>query len=191
MKEPALVIVDMLNDFLERWAPPSKQKLIRSINDLVHIVRSYDRPVIWVRQEFQPDLRDAFLEVRARRIPVTIQGTPGCQIASDLAVDPSDTMLIKKRYSAFYGTTLDQTLADLRPSGLILAGINTHSCIRMTAIDAYQRDWQVILAADCVDSYDRELILRSLAHRGVSKDELVRILAQLRPRIGTEAITAG
>jgi len=26
----------------------------------------------------------------------------------------------------------------------------------MTAIDAYQRDWQVILAADCVDSYDRE-----------------------------------
>jgi isochorismate hydrolase len=26
----------------------------------------------------------------------------------------------------------------------------------MTAIDAYQRDWEVILAADCVDSYDRE-----------------------------------
>lgn len=26
----------------------------------------------------------------------------------------------------------------------------------MTAIDAYQRDFSVILAADCIDSYDRE-----------------------------------
>jgi len=26
----------------------------------------------------------------------------------------------------------------------------------MTAIDAYQRDWKVILASDCVDSYDRQ-----------------------------------
>jgi isochorismate hydrolase len=39
---------------------------------------------------------------------------------------------------------------------LILAGINTHACIRMTAIDAYQRDIPVILAADCIGSYDRE-----------------------------------
>lgn len=28
--------------------------------------------------------------------------------------------------------------------------------MRATAIDAYQRDWKVIIAADCVDSYDRE-----------------------------------
>ena len=38
----------------------------------------------------------------------------------------------------------------------MLAGINTHACVRTTAIDAYQRDWPVIVAADCVDSYDRE-----------------------------------
>jgi nicotinamidase-related amidase len=92
----------------------------------------------------------------SKGIRITIQGTPGCQIASELAVSSSDAILIKKRYSAFYATTLDQCLTDLRPDGLILAGINTHACIRMTAIDAYQRDWEVILAADCVDSYDRE-----------------------------------
>ena len=26
----------------------------------------------------------------------------------------------------------------------------------MTAIDAYQRDWKIVVAAECVDSYDRE-----------------------------------
>jgi isochorismate hydrolase len=44
----------------------------------------------------------------------------------------------------------------LRPDVLILAGVNTHACVRVTAIDAYQRDWRIIVAADCVDSYDRE-----------------------------------
>ena len=42
------------------------------------------------------------------------------------------------------------------PDELVLAGINTHACVRTTAIDAYQRDWKVIVASDCVDSYDRE-----------------------------------
>ena len=87
---------------------------------------------------------------------ITIQGTPGCQIASELAVAPSDTIIVKKRYSAFYGTALAQLLAGLEPDGPILAGLNTHACVRVTAIDAYQRDWEVIVAADCVASYDQE-----------------------------------
>ena len=64
--------------------------------------------------------------------------------------------MIKKRHSAFYGTNLDEILTRLNPDTLILAGINTHACIRMTAIDAYQRDWKVVLASDCVHSYDKE-----------------------------------
>ena len=55
-------------------------------------------------------------------------------------------------------------LKKLNPDTLILAGINTHACIRMTAIDAYQRDWEVILAADCVGSYDQEHHEVSLRH---------------------------
>jgi nicotinamidase-related amidase len=156
MKAPALIVVDMLNDFLQAWAPAAKQRLVRSTNALVAIVRDCHRPVIWVRQEFQPDLRDAFPEMRAKGIQITIQGTPGCQIASELAVAPTDTVIVKKRDRAFYGTALDQVLAGLRADGLILAGLNTHACVRVTAIDAYQRDWEVIVAADCVDSYDQQ-----------------------------------
>jgi nicotinamidase-related amidase len=174
MREPVLIIIDMLNDFLQTWEPVSKQKLIRSINELIDIVRGHDRPIIWVRQEFRPDLQDAFPEMRAKGIRITIQGTQGCQIASELAVNPSDTVLIKKRYSAFYGTTLDQVLADLKPDGLILAGINTHACIRMAAIDAYQRDWRVILAADCIDSYDKEHHEISLRYM---KDKIASVMS--------------
>ncbi len=156
MEKPVLLVIDMLHDFLDSWETARRQKLVSSINELVGGMRSLGHPVVWVRQEFEPDLRDAFREMKAKGIHVTIKGTEGCQIVPELAQAPSDLVIIKKRYSAFYGTTLDEILSRLRPDAIILAGINTHACIRTTAIDAYQRDWNVILALDCIDSYDRE-----------------------------------
>ena len=156
MQRPVLIVIDMLNDFLGKWAPAPRQELVRSINELVGVMRQLGRPIIWVRQEFEPDLRDAFPEMKDKGIRITIKGTGGCEIASDLAVDPADPVVVKKRYSAFFGTEFELMLERLGPDVLILAGINTHACVRMTAIDAYQRDWRVVLAADCVGSYDRE-----------------------------------
>jgi maleamate amidohydrolase len=174
MQRPVLIVIDMLNDFLAKWAPAPKQRLVRSINDLVGLMRQGAHPIIWVRQEFEPDLRDAFPEMRSKGIRITIKGTAGCQVASDLAIAQSDHVVIKKRFSAFYNTDLDQMLRRLRPDVLILARINSHACVRMTAIDAYQRDWRIIVAADCVDSYDRE-------HHNISmkymKDKIATVMS--------------
>jgi nicotinamidase-related amidase len=156
MKTPVLIVIDMLNDFLADWKPDRRQELVEAINKLVRIIRSHSHPILWVRQEFEPDLRDAFPEMKAKGIHKTIKGTPGCEIVPELAPAASDTVIVKKRYSAFFGTELDAILAELKPDAVILAGINTHACIRTTAIDAYQRDWPVVLALDCIDSYDRE-----------------------------------
>jgi nicotinamidase-related amidase len=156
MQRPVLIVIDMLNDFLEKWDPARRQELVRSINELVGLMRQRGWPIIWVRQEFEADLRDAFPEMKEKGIRITIKGTAGCEIAAEVGTDSSDPVVIKKRYSAFFGTDLEQMLEQRKPDALILAGINTHACVRMTAIDAYQRDWRVVLAADCVDSYDRE-----------------------------------
>jgi len=156
MQRPVLIVIDMVNDFLAKWSPAQKQQLVGSINELVVLMRQHGYPIIWVRQEFEPDLRDAFPEMKAKGIRITIKGTVGCEIASELATAPTDPVVIKKRYSAFFGTQLDQMLHRLTPDVLILAGINTHACVRVTAIDAYQRDWKLVVAAECVDSYDRE-----------------------------------
>ena len=71
-------------------------------------------------------------------------------------------------------------LRPIRPDVLILAGINTHACIRVTAIDAYQRDWRIIVAADCVDSYDRE-------HHDISmkymKDKIATVMTNQEVRL--------
>jgi nicotinamidase-related amidase len=197
MRKPVLIVVDMLNDFLEKWPPASKENLLRSINELVALMRQHRRPILWVRQEFEPDLNDAFREMKEKGIRITIKGTSGCQMDPELAVAPSDILLVKKRYSAFYGTNLDRVLEQLQPDALILAGINTHACIRVTAIDAYQRDWEVILAADCVDSYDREhheLSLRYMKDKiaAIMTNEEIRLaLASSDSRVGGSRVEPG
>jgi nicotinamidase-related amidase len=173
MKKPVLIVIDMLNDFLAKWEPARRQGLVEAINELVGLMRAHSYPVLWVRQEFEPDLRDAFPEMKAKGIHITIKGTAGCEIIPELNLAGSDTVIVKKRYSAFFGTGLDETLAALRPDAIIFAGINTHACIRTTAIDAYQRDWPVVLALDCIDSYDREHHEVSLRYM---KDKLAMVL---------------
>ncbi len=173
MKTPVLIVIDMLNDFLASWEPGRRKELVQSINKLVAMFRGRSLPVIWVRQEFEPDLSDAFPEMKSKGIRTVIKGTPGSQIDSDLAVAKSDTMIVKKRYSAFFGTDLDEKLALLKPDAIVLAGINTHACIRTTAVDAYQQDWPVVLALDCIGSYDREHHEISLKYM---KDKIAAVL---------------
>jgi nicotinamidase-related amidase len=183
VKRPVLIVIDMLNDFLDRWEAAARQHLTDSINELIDVMHGAERPIIWVRQEFEPDLRDAFPEMRAKGIRITIRGTSGCQIVPELVTDSSDVIIVKKRYSAFHGTNLDELLTRLQPDALILAGINTHACIRTAAIDAYQRDWPVVVALDCVDSYDKEhheISLKYMAGRiaSIMTNEQIRVSLQ-------------
>jgi nicotinamidase-related amidase len=153
-----LLVIDLLNDFFRQHPRLAAQRgqLVASVNRLAAAFRRARQPVLWVRQEFAPDLSDAFLRMRREDLRVTIAGTDGCELLPELERHPSDKVLVKKRYSAFFGTDLDDTLAALRPVVLVLAGVNTHACVRTTAIDAYQRDYEVLVASDCVASYDAE-----------------------------------
>lgn len=186
MQRPVLLVIDMVNDFLEKLDRPRRNQLVDAVNELVLIMRKASRPVVWVRQEFEPDLRDAFREMKAKGIHVTVKGTAGAQIDSQLVVDPADIVIVKKRYSAFFGTNLDEILQQLQPDELVLAGVNTHACIRTTAIDAYQRDWPVILATDCIGSYDSE-------HHDVTlrymKDKIATLMTnrEIRAMLGSNA----
>jgi nicotinamidase-related amidase len=156
MTKRALVIIDLINDYLDRWDADKAVRLISNANELARTFRRTGQPVMWVRQEFKPDLSDAFLEMRDNDIKVAIQGTRGAQLHADLDYHPNDVTIIKTRYSAFFKTELEGILQELGVSELVLCGINTHACIRMAAIDAYQRDLRVVLAEECIDSYNEE-----------------------------------
>jgi nicotinamidase-related amidase len=165
---PVFIFVDLLEDFFAK--PPLSERrgaLSLAVNDLASFARENNFPVIWVRQEFEPDLSDAFRSMRETDTRITIRGTTGCDIMKEIEQRPSDVEVVKKRYSAFFGTQLAQRLESARCSHLIIGGVNTHACVRATAVDAFSLDYNVILAIESIASYDDEY------HR-----ESIRYLAQ-------------
>ena len=184
-RRAALIVVDMLVDFFDGASQLSAQRprLVNAINVLITGFRDAGQSVIWVRQEFKSDLTDAFLDMRRRGVAITIAETEGCQILPELQQAPADHVIVKKRYSAFFRTPLEDLLTALDPSTLVIAGINTHACVRMTAIDAYQRDFDVVVASDCVSSYDAAHHDMTMSYldgriaRVLSNSEIIRDLA--------------
>ena len=161
----AFLFVDLLEDFFVR--PPLcelRASIVRATNELTRYARAHSIPVIWVRQEFEPDLRDAFLLMRDFGARITIKGTDGCKLLAGIEVGPQDYEVIKKRYSAFFGTGLQELLSSLKCEQLVVGGVNSHACVRSTAVDAYQRDLRIVLARDSISSYDDEYHRESMRY---------------------------
>jgi nicotinamidase-related amidase len=155
MRRPAIFVIDMLNDCFGHAALQQlRSSLCTSINALTAMARASGCPVIWVRQEFEPDLSDAMRDMRRENIHMFIKGTAGPLILDELERVDADREVIKKRFSMFFQTGLDALLQELGTDQIILAGVNTHACIRVAAIDAYQRDFEVLIVRECVASKD-------------------------------------
>ncbi len=162
---PVFIFVDLLEDFFQ--LPPLSERraeIARAANELDALAREIGAPVIWVRQEFEPDLSDAFLSMRESGRQVTIKGTDGCRLLKELSPRAEDHEVVKKRYSAFFRTDLDDVLADLGCTHVVICGVNTQACVRMTAVDAYQRDYRVLFAKDAIASYDEEFHRESMRY---------------------------
>jgi nicotinamidase-related amidase len=156
MTTVALVIDLQVDFFAHLRLAERRATLTARVNELLAAVRASGGVVIWIKQEFAPDLSDASLEAKRGNYRVTIAGTPGASLLPELVVHPGDRMMVKKRYSAFFGTGLDDSLEEFGCDRLIVAGVNTHACVRCTVVDAYQRDYTVVLARDCIASLDEE-----------------------------------
>lgn len=170
----ALVAIDLVQDFFrdDSSYPTNPTHLAQNVNQLTNVARQNNAPVIWVRQEFESDLSDAYVGLRKTNTKITIKGTRGSQLLPELITDNNDVDVVKKRFSAFHETQLDSILAANSITSLIICGVKTHACIRTSAIDAYQRDFDVIIAKDCVADTNQ-------THGEISLDYLSKYMARV------------
>jgi nicotinamidase-related amidase len=81
------------------------------------------------------------------------RGTWGAEIVADLEYRDGDPVVEKKRFSAFYNTSLEQLLQRLNVRRLIVGGVRSDFCVESTVRDAFFRDYKVILVSDGTASY--------------------------------------
>lgn len=124
---------------------------------IVHVVTEYRDAGEITANPFWRAIAEDPDKARKNNARHNIIGGPGTEIIPALR-DPRDIVVGgKKRYNPFQDTELGFVLARrLAADTLILAGINTTSCVLCCGFEATNRDYRVVIARDAVDSMDGE-----------------------------------
>lgn len=162
MKKPALLIIDMQNDFASGNAVLPVAGAQTVIGPLVQILTHFREkhfPVFHVVRIHEPDGSDVewFRAEVFRKTPFAVRGTPGAAVIDELKPAPGEYILPKIRMSAFIGTGLDLALRTLGVDVVVIAGIQTPNCIRTTAFDAMAYNYETILVNDATGAQSKEI----------------------------------
>lgn len=155
MGKSALVVIDMLNDFVLTGAPlevPETRRIIPALKKRISSARRKKEPVIFVNDAHAKG------DVEFERFgwpPHAVRGTAGAKVVSDLAPRGKDVVIEKKTYSGFYRTSLDRTLKSFGVNKIYLAGCVTNICILYTASEAVLRGYDVCVDENLVAGLDR------------------------------------
>jgi nicotinamidase/pyrazinamidase len=156
MKKEALLVIDMVNDFVSPGAPlevPETRAVISNIRREIDRAHAKGSPVLYVCDAHEPDDN----EFRKFGWPAhAVKGTRGAEVIEALRPAPSDVVIAKHTYSGFYQTRLDEALKVLNVGSLRLTGCVTHICILFTASDAVLRDYEVTVVEDGVAGLNKE-----------------------------------
>ena len=125
-----LLVVDVQVGVMRNaWDAP---RIIRNVNLAVEKARRQAIPVIWV-QHSDKEL---------------VYGSPDWQLVPDLSPAEGEIRIYKQFNSSFEQTSLEETLARLGATHIILAGAATNWCIRSTAHGALDRGYDLTLIKD-------------------------------------------
>lgn len=122
---------------------------------IVHVVTEYRDPLETQSNPFKAAINEDPTKKRRGTSRHQLLGGPGVEIIPDLYRDGDVVVHGKKRFSAFLYTDLQFVLSRrLQVDTVILAGVNTTSCILCSAFEATNLDYRVIVASEACDTMD-------------------------------------
>jgi len=173
LRDPALLIIDMQNDFVRVGAPlevPEARATIPVHRRLIEAARRRRVPVVYTKflsrpeyyllWEWSPQCRPPtkccwkghhrYYEDVGRELECT-------DVIEEIYPEPGDTIIEKYGYGAFHETSLALLLRDLVVRSLLVTGTVTQICVEETAREAFHHGFRTTLVADAVSSYAPDL----------------------------------
>jgi nicotinamidase-related amidase len=139
----ALLVVDMLNDFVRPGAPlevPETRSILPALRRRVAKARREGELVVYVCDAHRANDPEF---ARMNWPPHAVEGTPGAGVVPALSPEPGDVVVEKRTYSGFHGTPLHFILRRNNVRDITLSGCVTNICILYTAADAAMRGYDV------------------------------------------------
>lgn len=203
----ALLTIDVQRDFSLPGAVfciPGTEEALPQMKRVAEAYRSADLPIVHIVRLYLSDGSNVDLCRRAsiqNGSRIAEPGSSGSQIMEDLLpspavtlddarllagefqqIGPSEWILYKSRFGAFYKTSLEEYLKELGISTLVVAGCNFPNCPRTTIYEASERDFRIVLVNDAISGlYERGV--REITNIGVTvmpADEVVHAVGNVR-----------
>jgi acyl-CoA reductase-like NAD-dependent aldehyde dehydrogenase/nicotinamidase-related amidase len=182
--DPALLLVDLQEDFLSRGGlVPDAAQLTARAQSLLAGCREQGIPVLHVRTVVRADGSDRMPHWKREDYWACVEGTPGALAPAPLREVEPEAVFQKQFYSAFGAPGLAERLAELGTRSLLIGGVYLHACVRATALDAYERGYDVWILEDAVGSTEpvhAEITRSYLCQRVARFVETEPLLARLR-----------
>jgi nicotinamidase-related amidase len=154
MAKQALLVMDVQRVVVDRYPDPDYLPRLRGA---ITAARAAGVPVIYAVVGFRP----GYPEVSGRnkmfggltRSPATAGGEEATRVHPDLAPEPGDVVVTKRRVSAFAGSDLDMVLRAGDVDHLVLTGVATSGVVLSTLRQAADLDYGLTVLADgCLDA---------------------------------------
>jgi nicotinamidase-related amidase len=173
----ALVLIDLQKGILPfAKGPLTGEQVVTRGAALASRFRAAGAPVVLVRVGFAPDFADAPKQPVDRATAAPPGGLPAnwWEIPEELATVPSDILITKRQWGAFYGTELDLQLRRRGITTIVLAGIATNIGVESTARSAWEHGYALVLAEDAMSTESTE-------HHKFAAEHIFPRLGRVRP----------
>lgn len=165
----ALIVIDFTNDFIDGSLPVGQPgiDIAPRVNQLTEqFVRNGDYVVMAVDLH---EAGDPYHPESKLFPPHNLRGTRGRELYGDLKniYDNHKAEIYwmdKTRYSAFSGTDLEIKLRERGITELHLIGVCTDICVLHTAVDAYNKGFDIIIHEDGVATFNPDGHVWALGH---------------------------
>jgi maleamate amidohydrolase len=153
-KQPALIVIDIIKAFTDAQRPlgANLDSQIAAIQKLTSVCHDREIPVIFSSVRYdEADTRDAGIwRLKQKGVVDLAADTDGHEVDPRLDFRPSDSLLMKKYASCFFGTDLIPRLACRGIDTLIITGCTTSGCVRATAVDSVQNGFRPMIVEEAV-----------------------------------------
>jgi nicotinamidase-related amidase len=154
----ALVLIDLQNGVVGlALAPRSGPEVVQVSRALAERFRQAGAVVVLVHASLADD-RDRLHQPVDKPMSLVLASLPaGWSDLADGLAQPTDLLIPKHQWGAFYGTALDLKLRRRGIKTIVLGGIATNMGVESTARQAWEHGYEVVLVEDATSSFTAEM----------------------------------
>ncbi|AEB09587.1 cysteine hydrolase family protein [Desulfobacca acetoxidans] len=153
MPAQALIIIDMINDFLNPagslYVGGTGRAIIPFVAAKMQEMRLQGALIVLLTDAHDPNDPEF-----SRFPPHAVQNTWGAELIGEIKAVPSDVRVTKKQLSGMLNTDLEKILQRQQINEVHLVGVCTSICIMETARDLDLRGYRVVVYRDGVADFD-------------------------------------